>query len=408
MFFEKTSIESDMQLIKFGVKLKAVKYIINCPDNVGSHTIDVNVCVYDKSNVAKERLFDALEKIVATEPTLIVCFSNEKQFCGDKPNKTERQEHKDQRMRNVLVLAKKQKVLLPRTDDNVNRQYDMYAKVFCEWRPSLLMPLGEFKEEREINRFPPDENIRVHAQPTDDVLFENRARDERSYGNEHGLNLMGRLHDNATNRRSYFHQPSETRYVNESGFTTNLAHPDDTYNDISSREDDDLTYGDSASQRHITPTNERSHYGLSDDGRASVATRLNDIPSANLLSSISRQHGGAVQNLIQTPISSSPIAETRVLPNSFTQTCDRQRETDVQNVSFAQNPPQITFQVFSNHLKGFRFLYRNIKIRPIIVPFPDGSLTKACIQVNIVFYYVRPNLYQSKIPMNTHTYLYIS
>jgi len=350
MFFEKTSIESDMQLIKFGVKLKAVKYIINCPDNVGSHNIDVNVCVYDKSNVAKERLFDALEKIVAKEPTLIVCFSNEKQFCGDKPNKTELQEHKDQRMKNVLVLAKKQKALSPRTDDNVNRQYDMYAKVFCEWRPSLLMPLDEFKEEREINRFPLDENIRVHAQATDDVLFENRARDERSYGNEHGLNLIGRLHDNAPDRRSYFHQSSETRYVNESGFPfpANLAYPEHNYSDISSREDDDPTYGDSALQNQIAPTNEISHYGLSHDGHASVATRLNAIPSANLLSSSDRQHGEAVQNVFleQTPISSSPIAETRVLPNSFTQTCDRQLGAGVQNESFAQNPPQITFQVF--------------------------------------------------------------
>jgi len=355
MFFEKTKMDSAMQLLKFGVQLKAVKYIINCEENVESHTIDVNVCVYDKSSVAKERLFDALEKMVATEPKLRVCFSNEKRFCVDKPDKTELQEHKHRRMKkpflkDVHELGKRQKTLPPRTAENVGHEYEVYDSVFCDWGPILAMPLEKFKDQRDITRFPRDENINAHAQATDDVLFENRARDERSYSDEHGLFLMSRLHDNAPDRTSYFYQSSETRYVNESEFPfpANLAHPEQSYSDISSREDDDLTYGDSALQRHIAPTNEISHYELSHDGHASVATRLNVIPSANLLSSSNRQHGEAVQNVFleQTPISSSPIAETRVLPNSFTQTCDRQLGTGVQNESFAQNPPQITFQVF--------------------------------------------------------------
>jgi len=103
MLFEERSLDSDLKLQEIGWLLETKKYIINCAEYDGNRTIDMKVCVHADGNVSKKRLFDALEKIAATELVLRVGFSKYtlKACVEGKQNRRKKSAH-----RHVVRLSK--------------------------------------------------------------------------------------------------------------------------------------------------------------------------------------------------------------------------------------------------------------------------------------------------------------
>ena len=170
-------MDPDSDLLDIGMKLQAEKYLMNCAEFDNSdHTIHMEVCVHDKDNVAIERLFDALEKMVNTDLQLKVGFSKGTRFGVGKSVKT-----KAMAQKNVFVLSScRSKVDPPRPADQLlGGDITLYDTAVVD-RSITSAP----SDSGSYNR-PGHEEVRhVHAQATDDTVPNRTSLSEASDFNE--------------------------------------------------------------------------------------------------------------------------------------------------------------------------------------------------------------------------------
>jgi len=376
MLFEKKCLDSDIQLNELSLLLETEKYIINSPVFNCNHTIDSKVCFYAEGNVSKKRLFDALEKIAATELVLKVRFAFEACVEGIH-NRRNKVAH-----RNVVSLSTC-KTLPPRTNEHLTyreigqlgvsenafeaiveyirdkielqeykdppkkmtsnvlppRNNDLWSNRGIEL---LVMPGGEANHGHQEN-FP---SSHILAQATDD-LFEERAHEERSYSDEHGLYLNGHINDNGPHLEiSAPYQASfgEAHFVLQQNETSLLgtSRPEN----VASREEQ----------------NGSAHGGLCNDGQQSIRRGVpNGFPNpANL----------AYQEQSTAPEDDDPSNVDSIYQrhnplqnrNTFNRPCNDEQPRVVSSANLISSPPnaahnstQRTFQVMS--IISFQYVY---------------------------------------------------
>jgi len=340
MLFEEVSLDTDIKLNEVGCIFDTEKYIIHCAEYDGNHTIHMQVCIHAEGNAFKERLFDALENIAATKLLWRVGLSENASVEHNQENTelNQKDRRKEKPLNNVVVL-RTCKAFPPQNKGIV----------------LLVLPAGGVEHEHEENCPSLEQVGQEHAQTTDDLTFENRNREERSYNAEHGVILDRRFYDNLP------------RIVSSPQYPARLT---DTELSPSEEDDEDLS-----SQLRLTPHSENAHSGLRNDGQQSVTSCVFSIPngaaepglprlatftyteSQNNYSSpreghettfVDSRYNNAEQssvtrdgNFIPTPnlISSPPVEESRARPNNIVQICNRQL-TEAEQIS-----TQTAFQV---------------------------------------------------------------